>query len=152
MRGLAIVIVVVAAVVGVGTLVRGGSESTPGEHDGHVMAADPAEPADTGAPDLVAIARNAPPEHAEGKRAFESLCATCHGTAANGTEQGPPLAHRIYEPSHHADIAFQLAVRNGVRAHHWRFGDMAPVPNVSDEQIAAITAYVRWLQRQIGIG
>ena len=111
------------------------------------------EPSSTagGEPDLVLIAAETPTEFAEGKQAFESICATCHGPVANGTEQGPPLVNRIYEPSHHADIAFQLAVRNGVRAHHWRFGDMEPVPGVSDQQIAAITAYVRWLQRHVGI-
>jgi hypothetical protein len=59
--------------------------------------------------------------------------------------------HRIYEPDHHADPAFQLAVARGVRAHHWRFGDMAPVPGVSESDVTAIIGYIRWLQRQAGI-
>lgn len=92
-----------------------------------------------------------PAEHAAGERAFETTCAQCHGRAAAGTERGPPLAHRIYEPSHHGDASFALAVRNGVAAHHWRFGDMPPQPQVSDAEVAAITAYVRWVQRQVGI-
>ena len=46
---------------------------------------------------------------------------------------------------------FFLAVHNGVRAHHWRFGDMPPVDGVGDEQIETIIAYVRTLQRANGI-
>lgn len=53
----------------------------------------------------------------------------------------------MYEPNHHGDAAFLLAARNGVRQHHWRFGDMAPVPGLSDDDIAAIVAYVREQQR-----
>ncbi len=66
---------------------------------------------------------------AMGKRLFEKFCAVCHGDL-KGSDKGPPLLHRIYEPSHHADASFQLAAKNGVRAHHWQFGDMAPVPQV----------------------
>lgn len=50
-----------------------------------------------------------------------------------------------------ADIAFQLAVKNGVRAHHWQFGDMAPVPQVTPDDVAHITAHVRAEQRKVGI-
>lgn len=91
------------------------------------------------------------PSPTAGKTMYEKNCASCHGIALNGSEKGPPLLHRIYEPSHHADIAFQLAVKNGVRAHHWQFGDMAPVPQVTPDDVAHITAYVRAEQRKIGI-
>ena len=94
------------------------------------------------------VAATAPAEVAQGKALFEQYCSACHGPAADGTEQGPPLAHKIYEPSHHADAAFVLAVRIGVRAHHWRFGDMQPVPAVTDEMVQEIIGYVRWLQRK----
>ena len=53
--------------------------------------------------------------------------------------------------AHHGDAAFLLAVRNGVRAHHWRFGDMPPQPGLTGAEVAAITAYVRELQRANGI-
>ena len=86
-----------------------------------------------------------------GKAGFEAHCAVCHGPGATGTDQGPPLVHKIYEPSHHADIAFQMAVKNGARAHHWEFGNMPPVPAVSDGEVAEITSYVRSLQREAGI-
>ena len=88
---------------------------------------------------------------AEGAPLFADTCAACHGAAGSGTEQGPPLIHVIYEPSHHGDLAFLHAVRYGVRAHHWRFGDMPPQLHVGDDEIAAITAYVRAVQRANGI-
>lgn len=87
-----------------------------------------------------------------GERLFSENCAVCHGQEAAGTAQsGPPLVHKIYEPSHHADGAFYLAVSKGVRAHHWPFGDMPPIKDVSMEETAHIIGYVRILQRQNGI-
>ncbi len=97
------------------------------------------------------VAATAPAEVAQGKALFQEYCSACHGPAADGTEQGPPLAHKIYEPSHHADAAFVLAAKIGVRAHHGRFGDMRPVPGVTDEMVQEIIGYVRWLQRKVGI-
>lgn len=92
-----------------------------------------------------------PLEYAAGAQAFDLHCATCHGAYARGTDSGPPLVHRYYEPSHHGDAAFQFAVQRGVAAHHWRFGDMPPQPQVTERELAAIVAYVRWLQREAGI-
>jgi hypothetical protein len=37
------------------------------------------------------------------------------------------------------------------RAHHWKFGDMAPVPGLTPDDVAQITAYVRLEQRKAGI-
>lgn len=86
-----------------------------------------------------------------GQVAYETTCADCHGPAGSGTATGPPLVHRIYEPSHHGDAAFTLAVRRGVPEHHWSFGDMPPQPNVTDGDLVNIVAYVRALQVQAGI-
>ena len=86
-----------------------------------------------------------------GQITFNEKCAACHGEKAAGSENGPPLIHKIYEPSHHADFSFQSAARNGVRSHHWPFGDMAPVPDITDKQIEWITKYVREVQRANGI-
>lgn len=99
------------------------------------------------------------PNVAAGKKLFDKHCAACHGGDLKGIEKvndkgekkGPPLLHRIYEPSHHGDAAFQMAAKNGVRAHHWPFGDMAPVPQVTPDDVAHITAYVRAEQRKVGI-
>ena len=89
---------------------------------------------------------------AEGRTAFDALCASCHGENAAGRQGiAPPLVHVIYEPGHHADGAFLLAATRGVRQHHWTFGDMPPVPEASPQDVAAITAYVRELQRANGI-
>ena len=87
-----------------------------------------------------------------GKRAFDAVCAACHGDNAAGRDgMGPPLVHKIYEPSHHADFAFLRAVRNGVRAHHWRFGDMPAQEGLTDADVKLITLYIRELQRANGI-
>ncbi len=86
-----------------------------------------------------------------GQIAFDDNCAACHGAKAAGSENGPPLVHKLYEPSHHADFAFQMAAKGGVRAHHWRFGDMAPVVGVTDKQVEWIVKYVREMQRANGI-
>jgi len=87
-----------------------------------------------------------------GEQLFNSNCASCHGTNAAGREGiGPPLVHKIYESNHHGDQAFILAAQNGVRAHHWPFGNMPPVANTSTGDIRQIVAYVRTLQRANGI-
>ncbi|MFV1446219.1 cytochrome c [Phaeobacter sp. JH18-17] len=87
-----------------------------------------------------------------GKRAFDAVCAECHGTNAAGRNGiGPPLVHNIYEPSHHGDAAFLLAVRNGVRAHHWDFGSMPPQQGLTDGDVSGIIRYVRELQEANGI-
>jgi mono/diheme cytochrome c family protein len=85
-----------------------------------------------------------------GARAFAANCVQCHGTNAAGTDKGPPLVHRIYEPSHHGDAAIRRAARLGVRPHHWRFGSM-PKIDVSDRELDAIIVYIRELQRANGI-
>lgn len=91
-------------------------------------------------------------EQMAGEMAFNENCASCHGTNAAGQEGiAPPLVHFIYEPSHHGDQAFVLAVQNGVRQHHWPFGNMPPVEDVSEGEIQTIIAYVRALQRANGI-
>lgn len=91
------------------------------------------------------------PEARAGGQAFIQNCAKCHGMIAGGTDKGPPLIHKIYEPNHHGDFAFQRAVRQGARAHHWRFGDMPPQPEVTDADVAVIVKFIREVQRANGI-
>ncbi len=86
-----------------------------------------------------------------GKAAFDDNCAACHGPNASGTKQGPPLVHDIYNPGHHADEAFFVAAKLGVRQHHWPYGNMPAQPQVTADQIRAIVAYVRELQVANGI-
>lgn len=87
----------------------------------------------------------------KGKKSFDENCARCHGENAAGTDQGPPLVHDYYNPGHHADGAFFLAVKNGVKRHHWRFGNMPAQPQVTEEQVSLIVAYVREMQEANGI-
>lgn len=119
----------------------------------HVVAAVPLVLAscDERAPRVEFDPGPVPAEHAAAEQLFNGKCASCHGQLAAGTEIGPPLVHPYYEPNHHADIAFERAVAFGVQAHHWRFGPMPPIPGLDESQVAGITAYVRWLQRQAGV-
>lgn len=82
---------------------------------------------------------------------YERRCSQCHGLHGAGGATGPPLVHPIYRPAHHGDVAFELAVRRGVRAHHWRAGDMPAQADVSPGDVEAITGYIRELQRANGI-
>ena len=86
-----------------------------------------------------------------GEAVFGASCAGCHGADALGADAGPPLVDEIYAPDHHSDGAFWLAVRTGVRQHHWGFGPMPAIPGVSDEDIADMIAWVRGLQEAAGI-
>ncbi len=100
----------------------------------------------------VAAASEKTPSHLiKGEELFHVRCSSCHGEKARGTERGPSFINKIYEPNHHGDASFHLAVRNGVRAHHWKFGNMPKIHGVSQEQVDHIIGYVRWLQKQEGI-
>ena len=96
-------------------------------------------------------AGTAPAEFQSGEQKFTAKCSVCHGAGGVGTSHGPPLVHKIYEPNHHGDVAFQNAAANGVRAHHWQFGNMPKIEGVTPDDIDQIVKYVRWLQKQAGI-
>ena len=115
-------------------------------------AVGPTSPSNTGAyatavvkaPELSQSARS-------GQTLFNGNCAVCHGANASGSNAGPPLVHPVYGPGHHPDFAFRNAVQNGVPSHHWWFGDMAPLPGISEQDVGQIVCYVRELQRANGI-
>lgn len=92
-----------------------------------------------------------PTEFQTGETTFNANCSVCHGKQAAGTDHGPPLVHKVYEPNHHGDQAFQRAAANGVNAHHWQFGNMPKIDAVKPDDVDQIVKYVRWLQRQAGI-
>ena len=92
-----------------------------------------------------------PAELEAGEAKFNAHCSACHGPQATGTQQGPPLVHKIYEPNHHGDAAFFRAAEFGVKAHHWEFGNMPKIEGVSPADVEQIIRYIRWLQRQAGI-
>ncbi len=91
------------------------------------------------------------PPALQGGQAFDANCAQCHGKHGAGGESGPPLVHDIYNPGHHSDRSFYVAVLRGVPQHHWRFGNMPPLPQVKREEMAKIIQYVRELQWANGI-
>lgn len=136
---------IIAAVVGAAVLWRMAPQS--GGQTGADVAAVPGTA-------IVAVTPPAElsPEARIGKTAFDAKCAECHGPDAAGREgTAPPLIHKYYEPNHHSDEAFMRAARFGVKAHHWPFGDMAPVEGLTDADLRAITRYVREVQKANGI-
>ena len=88
---------------------------------------------------------------AAGREVFAANCARCHGGDLKGTTQGPPFLHAVYAPGHHGDAAFAVAVKSGVRPHHWNFGPMPSIPGLDDRQIALIVAFVRAEQEAVGV-
>ena len=86
-----------------------------------------------------------------GEELFNVNCSVCHGVGATGTSQGPSLLDGVYHPGHHPDFSFRNAVRQGVKQHHWVFGDMPPVAGVSSDDVDKIICYVREMQRADGI-
>jgi mono/diheme cytochrome c family protein len=91
------------------------------------------------------------PEALAGQGGYRQHCGECHGPNGGGSGKGPPLVHRIYEPRHHADFSFLRAIRDGARAHHWRFGDMPAQPAIDEASARAIIRFVREVQRANGI-
>lgn len=86
----------------------------------------------------------------DGAAVFGASCAACHGPEAEGTANGPPLVHVIYEPGHHDDASFRRAIADGVVPHHWDFGPMPPI-GLPDAEAEAVIAHIRGLQRAAGI-
>ncbi len=86
-----------------------------------------------------------------GKNLFQQNCAGCHGKWGKGTVVGPPLMDRIYLAWHHPDDSYYQAALSGARAHHWKFGDMPPLPGMDRKKLDRIIPYIRWLQEQSGI-
>lgn len=100
---------------------------------------------------VIAAEPKIPFVHAKGSKLYQDNCAICHGKTLNGTNQGPPLLHPFYKPSHHADFTFYRAALKGVQAHHWEFGDMPPVEGISREDMDAVVPFIRWYQKEKGL-
>ncbi len=83
----------------------------------------------------------------EGLGLFGIYCASCHGENAAGTPFGPALVDKLYGISNHDDNRFRHVIVNGVKAHHWKFGDMPSINISRSFQRDRIIEYVRELQR-----
>ncbi len=84
---------------------------------------------------------------AEGEALYRTGCAACHGSDLRGTEIGPSQLSVVYQPGHHSDESYMNAMFNGVPAHHWKFGNMPPISNLTQDDAERIIAYVRENQR-----
>lgn len=80
----------------------------------------------------------------QGRALYKKRCASCHGKTTGGTTKGPPLV--VYDTEHFDDDAFYTAIQHGVRQNHWNFGDMPPIPGLTNEQAWKIIVYVRETQ------
>jgi len=105
-------------------------------------------------PAVLADSHELPPvpfEFGLGHSNFNQHCAACHGKALEGSDNGPPLMHGYYNPSHHSDTAFYRAMIRGVPQHHWNFGDMPPVPGIKTNEAEAVVRFIRWAQKAMGL-
>ena len=96
------------------------------------------------------VERQDPVLVAEGAKLYSASCAECHGSELRGTDRGPSHLSILYEPGHHGDGSFQIAVLIGSTAHHWDFGPMPPVEGLTEGDVEAIIAFVRQIQRDEG--
>lgn len=101
---------------------------------------------DTQNPEQQAVVLQVPFNLAHGQQKYLRMCTECHGEWGRGTDQGPPLLHDYYKPSHHSDQSFLRAILRGSPQHHWNFGDMPPVDGATVEDARQVIGYVRWLQ------
>ena len=79
----------------------------------------------------------------KGQMVFNTNCASCHGVNAAGGMGGPPLIHTLYNPGHHSNQSFINAMRNGVRQHHWNFGDMPSQQQVAFGDMVFVIKFIR---------
>lgn len=86
----------------------------------------------------------------QGAALYKQSCGSCHGDDLRGTDRGPSQLSQVYAPDHHPDAAYRSAIENGAVAHHWNFGDMAPVKGLSSSEIDEIIAYIRQQQQEQG--
>jgi mono/diheme cytochrome c family protein len=89
--------------------------------------------------------------HSQGHETYQQRCAACHGSDLRGTLAGPSLRSVVYEPGHHSDDSFRVAIQQGSPQHHWDYGDMPAMgQGLSDEVIDEVIAYVRVVQEEDG--
>ncbi len=87
---------------------------------------------------------------ARGAELYAANCASCHGNDLRGTDRGPSQLSIVYEPSHHPDDSYRSAIENGVRQHHWGFGNMPPISGLDDADVDEIIAFIRAEQERQG--
>ncbi len=114
--------------------------------DASAVAPAPTVTSDAPAPPTTAAAFVVP----DGAAVYQQYCAECHGVDLRGTDKGPSQLSIVYEPNHHGDYAYRVAIREGTREHHWWFGDMPPVEGITDLEIEKVISYIRAEQERLG--
>ncbi len=93
------------------------------------------------------------PQAEAGRKVFEAVCATCHGGALRGSDNGPPLLHPFYAlGSAHGDDVILAAMNTGAKSHMWKFGDMPKPEGLKPGQDQDVLAYIRAMQAANGLG
>ena len=59
------------------------------------------------------VAEPSSPAAKAGQVVYTNSCAACHGLELEGTDRGPSHLSIVYEPGHHGDDAFRMAIANG---------------------------------------
>ncbi len=85
---------------------------------------------------------------AKGQILYAKYCSSCHGAELHGSDKGPPLIHPFYKPSHHGNKSFYRAALQGVRQHHWEFGDMPAVAGMTPKKMDSVVPFIRYFQQQ----
>jgi len=91
------------------------------------------------------------PDASTGEQLFSVNCIQCHGKRLEGGANGPPLIHAYYHPDHHADLTFYLAVYQGVHQHHWQFGNMPAMKQLTPDDAGHILRFIRQKQQEAGL-
>ena len=112
------------------------------------LTAQPAPALDTAVPPATSTATA--PAVPDGAAVYQQHCAECHGVDLRGTDKGPSQLSIVYEPNHHGDYAYRVAIREGTREHHWWFGDMPPVEGITDLEIEKVISFIRAEQQRLG--
>lgn len=109
----------------------------------------------SGPPDIAPAAPPAEPALSdrgrEGRAVFRATCADCHGALAQGAASGPALLHPAYASGRYSDADFRAAVREGRAPRLWSFGPMPAHPDLPEEDLERVIAFVRELQRATGL-
>jgi len=87
-----------------------------------------------------------------GRNIINTQCAKCHGVDGTGdSKDGPPLLHPMYREEVYPDHHFKRVLKEGRPQTNWRFGPMPAQPQLSDEDINGVIAYIREVHISTGV-
>jgi len=87
-----------------------------------------------------------------GRIIVNEQCAECHGEDATGNSRnGPPLMHPMYREEIFPDFHFRRVLKEGRPSRAWQFGPMPAQPQLSDEDITNVIAFIREVHDATGV-